>query len=63
MNQRTTDPDDEEPIAATGNGETKKPYLSPQLVCLGTLADMTLTVGSSGRSDGGRFRGRTRTAF
>jgi hypothetical protein len=63
MNQRTADPDGEVVIAATGVGETKKPYLRPQLVRLGTLADMTRTVGYRGSADGGRFPFGFRTAW
>lgn len=61
MNQRTADSDDQEAIAATGIGEARKPYLQPQLVRLGTLADMTRTVGYRGSADGGRFPQRFRT--
>lgn len=61
MNQRTADSDDEEAIAATGIGEARKRYLQPQLVRLGTLADMTRTVGYRGSADGGRFPQRFRT--
>jgi hypothetical protein len=50
-------------IAATGVGETKKPYLRPQLVRLGTLADMTRKVGYRGSADGGRFPFGFRTAW
>lgn len=63
MNQRTADPDGEVVIAATGVGETKKPYLRPQLVRLGTLADMTRKVGYRGSADGGRFPFGFRTAW
>lgn len=61
MNQRTADSDDKKAIAATGIGEARKPYLQPQLVRLGTLADMTRTVGYRGSADGGRFPQRFRT--
>ena len=63
MNQRTADPDGEVVIAATGVGETKKPYLRPQLVRLGTLADMTRKVGYRGSAAGGRFPFGFRTAW
>ena len=63
MNQRTADPDGEVVIAATGVGETKKPYLRPQLVRLGALADMTRKVGYRGSADGGRFPFGFRTAW
>jgi hypothetical protein len=63
MNQRTADSDDEEVIAATRIRETRKPYLQPQLIRLGTLADMTRKVGYRGRADGGRFPFGFRTAW
>ncbi len=63
MSQRTADSDDEQVIAATGICETKKPYLRPQLVRLGTLADMTRKVGYRGSADGGRFPFGFRTAW
>lgn len=63
MNQRRADADDEEVIASTGIGKTKKPYLRPQLVRLGTLADMTRKVGYRGSPDGGRFPFGFRTAW
>jgi hypothetical protein len=63
MSQRTADSDDEEVIAATGVCETRKPYLRPQLVRLGTLADMTRKVGYRGSADGGRFPFGFRTAW
>lgn len=63
MNQKTTDSDDEEVVAANGSGEPKKSYLRPQLVRLGTLADMTRKVGYRGSADGGRFPFRYRTAW
>ena len=62
MNQRTADANDEDAIVTAEIAWTKKPYLRPQLVRLGTLADMTRTVGSRGAADGGRMRGRTRTS-
>lgn len=61
MNQRTADSDDEEPTAMTGNGKARKPYGAPQFVRLGTLADLTRTVGYRGSADGGRFPQRFRT--
>ncbi len=63
MNQRTADSDEAEVIATTGIGEMKKPYLRPQLVRLGTLADMTRKVGYRGSADGGRFPFGFRTAW
>ncbi len=61
MNQRTADADDEEAIVTAEIVWTRKPYLRPQLVRLGTLADMTRTVGYRGSADGGRFPQRFRT--
>jgi hypothetical protein len=61
MNQRPADSDDEDGIAATGLRETRKAYFAPQLVRLGTLADMTRTVGYRGSADGGVFPRRFRT--
>lgn len=63
MNQRMTDSDEAEVIATAGIGEMKKPYLRPQLVRLGTLADMTRKVGYRGSADGGRFPFGFRTAW
>jgi len=62
MNQRSAESEDEAAVAAAGIGETRKPYLQPQLVRLGTWADMTRAVGGRGARDGGRFLGRDRTA-
>jgi len=62
MNQRTADADDDDAIVTAEIVWTRKPYLRPQLVRLGTWADMTRSVGINGAADGGRFRGRTRTA-
>ena len=42
-------------------GAARKPYGPPQLVRLGTQADMTRTVGYRGQADGGRFPQRFRT--
>jgi len=61
MDQRTADSDIEAATAADGCGEDKKPYLRPQLLRLGTMADMTRTVGYRGSADGGRFPQRFRT--
>lgn len=61
MNQRTAEADDEEVIVTAEIVWTKRPYLPPQLVRLGTLADMTRTVGYRGSADGGRFPQRFRT--
>lgn len=63
MQQRTAESDDEAAIATTGVVETRKPYLRPQLVRLGSLADVTRTVGRSGAADGGNARPRSRTAM
>lgn len=63
MSQQTAVADDEAAIAATWIGETKKPYLQPELVRLGTLADMTRKVGYRGSADGGRFPFGFRTAW
>lgn len=62
MDERTADSEDEAAFAAAGIGETRKPYLQPKLVRLGTWVEMTRSVGGSGARDGGRFRGRDRTA-
>ena len=62
MDQRIADSEQEAAIAEVGIGEARKPYLRPQLVRLGTWADMTRAVGGRGARDGGRFRGRDRTA-
>jgi hypothetical protein len=61
MDQRTVDPDDEAVIATVGIASNRKPYLQPQLLRLGTLADMTRTVGYRGSADSGRFPQRFRT--
>jgi len=39
----------------------KKPYAAPVLVALGSFSELTLTVGSLGRNDGGSQRGRRST--
>ena len=62
MEQQVADPDDKAALAATGVCETRKPYLRPQLVRLGTLADITRTVGRRGAADGGRATPRSRTS-
>jgi len=61
MNQRTAEADDEDAIVRAEIVWAKKPYLQPQLVRLGSLADMTRTVGYRGAADGGRFPQRFRT--
>lgn len=61
MNQRIADAGDEEAIVTAEIVWAKKPYLRPQFVRLGTLADMTRTVGYRGSADGGRFPQRFRT--
>ena len=61
MNQRAADSDVEAATAEDAGGETRKLYLRPQLLRLGTLADMTRTVGYRGSADGGRFPQRFRT--
>jgi hypothetical protein len=61
MNQRTADADDDDAIVTAEIVWTRKPYLRPELVRLGTLADMTRTVGYRGSADGGRFPQRFRT--
>ena len=61
MNQRTADADDDDAIVAAEIVWTRKPYLRPELVRLGTLADMTRTVGYRGSADGGRLPQRFRT--
>jgi len=62
MDERIADSEEEAAIAEVGISEARKPYLRPQLVRLGTWADMTRAVGGRGARDGGRFRGRDRTA-
>lgn len=61
MNQRTADAGDEGASVTAEIAWMKKPYLPPQFVRLGTLADMTRTVGYRGSADGGRFPQRFRT--
>lgn len=61
MNQRTADADDDDAIVTAEIVWSRKPYLRPELVRLGTLADMTRTVGYRGSADGGRFPQRFRT--
>lgn len=61
MNQRTATSEDETVVAAVQGGEIRKPYLRPELLRLGTLADITRTVGYRGAADGGRFPQRFRT--
>ena len=69
MDQRTpASPDDAEitdaEITAAGHPGAKKPYVRPQLVRLGAVADMTRTVGNRRAADGGRGRGRnSRTSW
>jgi hypothetical protein len=48
MNEPEDKKTGESPSAAV-----KKPYVRPALVKLGSLSDMTQTVGNSGRFDGG----------
>lgn len=61
MDQRAADWDEELAIAGAMTEDAKKPYLRPQLVRLGSLAEMTRTVGYRGAADGGRFPQRFRT--
>ena len=63
MTERTADSDDEQWTTATGGYVTKKPYLRPQLIRLGTMADLTRKVGYRGSADGGRFPFGFRTAW
>lgn len=42
---------------------SKKPYAEPVLLVLGSFSDLTLTIGPSGKSDGGSQRGRRSTRF
>ncbi len=60
MDQRI-DEESDEPSAVAGIAVAKKSYLRPHLVRLGSLADMTRTVGYNGQADGGRFPQRFRT--
>lgn len=62
MDHRTADSKEELALTGVVGEEVKKPYLRPQLVRLGTWADMTRSIGSNGADDNGRFRGRNRTA-
>ncbi len=62
MQQQTPELHDDVEITAAGHPEAKKPYVRPQLVRLGAVADMTRTVGSRRAADGGRSRGRNRTS-
>jgi hypothetical protein len=41
--------------------QPKKPYVKPVLLTLGTFSELTQTVGSLGRDDGGKQRGRRST--
>ena len=41
----------------------KKPYAQPVLLALGSFRELTLTVGTNGREDGGSQRGRRSTRF
>ncbi|MFN4017733.1 MAG: hypothetical protein ACK4JB_20500 [Reyranella sp.] len=63
MNLRTADSEGEEVNAATEIRHPKRPYLRPQLVRLGALADLTRKVGYRGSADGGRFPFGFRTAW
>lgn len=62
MEQQVADPDDKAALAAAGVCETRKLYLRPELVRLGTLADITRTVGRNGARDGGNATPRSRTS-
>lgn len=62
MDQQTAESDDETSIVEVGIVRTRKPYLRPKLVRLGSLADITRTVGRYGADDGRPGRGRSRTA-
>ena len=42
---------------------SKKPYAEPVLLVLGSFSDLTLTIGPSGKNDGGSQRGRRSTRF
>lgn len=61
IDQRIGDSDEELAITEAGIGETRKPYLRPELLRLGSLAELTRTVGYRGAADGGRFPQRFRT--
>lgn len=57
MNSQPFDPPDrlsEQPI-------TKRPYSAPVLVAWGSLRDITLAIGSHGKSDGGKGKQPRRT--
>ena len=41
----------------------KKPYSEPVLLDWGSLEDLTLSVGSQGKSDGGKQNNRKKTRF
>jgi hypothetical protein len=41
--------------------ESKKPYLTPQLIVYGTVRELTQMVGSAGQNDGGPPRGTHKT--
>jgi len=49
------------PSSSRKSALTKKAYVAPVLVTWGTLRDMTQHVGNSGKADGGKKRGMTKT--
>ena len=57
----TGDAGSEKTVVTSEIVRMKKPYRRPQLMRLGTLADMTRKVGYNGQGDGGRFPQRFRT--
>lgn len=42
---------------------SKKPYVEPALLVLGSFSDLTLKIGPNGKADGGSQRGRRSTRF
>ena len=42
---------------------SKKPYVEPVLLVLGSFSDLTLKIGPNGNNDGGSQRGRRSTRF
>lgn len=42
---------------------SRKPYVEPVLLVLGSFSDLTLKIGPNGKDDGGSMRGRKSTRF
>ena len=52
---------DAQPLDSRETSPAKKPYAPPALVTWGTLRDITMAVGSSGNTDGGKGKQPRRT--